>query len=258
MAFQPIVNLRTRQVFAQEALVRGAAGEGAATVLSQVTPQVRYAFDQNCRVKAIETAAALGIGQDGSSLSINFLPNAVYEAHACIRLTLLTARRNNFPLDRIIFEFTEGEELDTPHLLNIVRAYREMGFRTALDDFGAGYAGLGLLAKFLPDIVKIDMHLVRGIDADPVRRSILRGLLRILEDLSIMPVCEGIETEAECRTLLDMGVELMQGYLIARPSFAALTPPIWPEVADVYCATKEREHIRSESCLDGPFDARAV
>jgi EAL domain-containing protein (putative c-di-GMP-specific phosphodiesterase class I) len=228
IAFQPILNLRTGRVFAHEALVRGPAGEGAASVFGQVTPANRYAFDQQCRVKSIEQAAKLDLPRDGASLSINFLPNAVYEAKACIRLTLATAERHRFPLDRIIFEFTEEEQMDTRHLLNILRAYREMGFRTALDDFGAGFAGLGLLAKFQPDIVKMDMHLMRGIDSDPVRRAILRGMLRILADLGITPVCEGIETEAECRTLLDMGVELMQGYLLGRPSLGALTPPNWP------------------------------
>ncbi|MDI7776070.1 EAL domain-containing protein [Asticcacaulis sp. EMRT-3] len=230
MAFQPILNLANGTVFAQEALVRGTNGEGAGQVLGQVSDQNRYAFDQTCRVKAIELAAGLKFAEEGTSLSINFLPNAVYEPRACIRLTLATAMKCDFPLNRIIFEFTETEKLDTGHLLNILRSYRAMGFQTAIDDFGSGYAGLGLLSKFQPDLVKIDMELIRDIDTDGVKRTILSNSLKMLNDLNIRVICEGIETVGEFDVLRDMGVELMQGYLLGRPSVAALTPPAWPHV----------------------------
>src|SRR6478609_2628443 len=84
MAFQPIVDTISGRPFAYEALVRGPNGEGAATVLSQVTDQTRYAFDQACRVKAIEAAMAAGLMDGDARLSINFLPNAVYSPLACI------------------------------------------------------------------------------------------------------------------------------------------------------------------------------
>jgi len=230
MAFQPILNVGEGTVFAQEALVRGLNGEGAGQILGQVSDQNRYAFDQSCRVKAIELAAGLAFADDGTSLSINFLPNAVYEPRACIRLTLATAMKYEFPLKRIIFEFTETEKLDTNHLLNILRSYRAMGFQTAIDDFGSGYAGLGLLSKFQPDLVKIDMDLIRDIDSDSVKRTILSNTLNMLKDLDIRVICEGIETQGEFEVLRDMGVELMQGYLLGRPTVAAITPPIWPQL----------------------------
>ncbi|PXW79127.1 EAL domain-containing protein (putative c-di-GMP-specific phosphodiesterase class I) [Blastomonas natatoria] len=229
MAFQPIIDARTGNVFAHEALVRGSKGEGADQVLGHVSDESRYVFDQQCRVKAIELAASLGFAESGTNLSINFLPNAVYEPRACIRLTLTTAMKHAFPLNRIIFEFTETEKLDTNHLLNILRSYRAMGFKTAIDDFGSGYAGLGLLAKFQPDIVKIDMDLIRNIDTDRARRSILKGTLDIMADLGVEVVCEGIETLGEYQALADMGVGLMQGYLFARPALAAVSPVNWPE-----------------------------
>lgn len=228
MAFQPILNVANGTVFAQEALVRGVNGEGAGHVLGQVSEQNRYAFDQTCRVKAIELAAGLKFADEGTSLSINFLPNAVYEPRACIRLTLATAMKYDFPLKRIIFEFTETEKLDTNHLLNILRSYRAMGFQTAIDDFGSGYAGLGLLSKFQPDLVKIDMDLIRDVDTDKVKRTILSHTLKMLTDLDIKIICEGIETEGEYSVLRDMGVELMQGYFLGKPSVAALTAPLWP------------------------------
>ncbi|WP_226635885.1 EAL domain-containing protein [Brevundimonas poindexterae] len=233
MAFQPIVDVATRTVFAQEALVRGADGAGAEAVLAQVSDTNRYGFDQLCRTTAIEQAAALDLTADGASLSINFLPNAVYEPRACIRLTLDAAMRTGLPTRSIIFEFTESEAIDTDHLLNILRSYRAMGFRTAIDDFGAGYAGLGLLTRFQPDIVKLDMNLVRGIDTDPVRRIIVRNTLATLTELGIQPVCEGIETPGEYVALRDLGVTLMQGYLFARPTVGRLAEVVWPEEAAI-------------------------
>lgn len=231
MAFQPIFDVNTGVVFANEALVRGPNGEGAGTVLSKVDESNRYRFDQQCRVKAIELAARLFDPTDTTKLSINFMPNAVYEPRACIRLTLATAMKTGFPLNRIIFEFTETEKLDSVHVLNILRTYRDIGFMTAIDDFGAGYSGLNLLTHFQPDIVKLDMDLIRGIDRDPVRRVILRNTLNMLGDLNITPLCEGVETAGELSALRDLGVNLMQGYLLAKPAFESITVP--STIADV-------------------------
>ncbi|MBP1852893.1 EAL domain-containing protein [Rhizobium halophytocola] len=226
MAFQPIVDITTGAVFAHEALVRGPKGEGAGSVLGQVEEHNRYAFDQQCRVTAIELASTLFDPADNVKLSINFMPNAVYEPRACIRLTLATAMKTGFPLDRIIFEFTENEKLDTEHILNILRTYRDMGFKTAIDDFGAGHSGLGLLTHFQPDIVKLDMDIIRGIDEDPVRRKIVKHTLHMLEDLAILPICEGVETAGELIVLKDLGVSLIQGYILAKPSFESLAVPV--------------------------------
>lgn len=226
MAFQPIVDITTGDVFGHEALVRGPNGEGAGTILGQISEKSRYAFDQQCRVKAIELASNLYDPRDDVKLSINFMPNAVYEPRACIRLTLATAVKTGFPLDRIIFEFTENEHLDTQHILHILRTYREMGFKTAIDDFGAGHAGLALLAQFQPDIVKLDMDMVRGIDTDPVRRTIVKHTLRMLDELGVVPLCEGVETVGELLVLRDLGVSLIQGYVLAKPSFESLAVPI--------------------------------
>jgi len=222
MAFQPIVDVIDNRIFAHEALVRGVKGEGAGSILSAVDPDNRYAFDQQCRVKAIELASTLGLAGSGAMLSINFMPNAVYEPRACIRQTLATATRTGFPTDRIIFEFTEDEKLDTAHVLNILRTYRAMGFKSAIDDFGAGHAGLNLLAKFQPDIVKLDMELIRDIDTDAAKRSIVRHTLRMLDELGVTAICEGVETQAEMAVLLELGARFIQGYVLAKPMFEGL------------------------------------
>ena len=226
MAFQPIVDMRTREVYAYEALARGLDGGGAAQVLGQVNEDNRYQFDQACRVKAVGLAAQLGID---SHVSINFLPNAVYEAATCIRATLEAAQRFNFPTERLIFEITENERVvDREHLKRIIREYRRRGFKTAIDDFGAGYAGLNLLAEFQPDIIKLDMELVRQIDADPVRQAIVQGIMGVCKALNIEVIAEGIETLAEYRTLRSFGIYYFQGYMFARPAFEELPQVHWP------------------------------
>ncbi|SMF70877.1 EAL domain-containing protein [Allosphingosinicella indica] len=235
MAFQPIVDLATMRPYAYEALIRGLNGEGAAEVLARVTPDNLYAFDQRCRVRAIELAARAGILETGARLSINFLPNAVYSPVACIQLTLKTARELDFPTDRLVFEFTENEQmLDPDHVASIAAAYHKMGFGIALDDFGAGHAGLGLLARFQPDTVKLDMELVRGIDASLPRRVIVGGIVDMCRKLGIAVVAEGVETESELAALRALGIGYAQGYLLGRPGFEhlpAVTPPAVPEVA---------------------------
>ncbi|MDP1026898.1 EAL domain-containing protein [Sphingomonas sp. KR1UV-12] len=223
MAFQPILDIVTQRPFAFEALVRGSNGESAATVLSSVTSENRYAFDQQCRVAAIEGAVAAGILETDAKLSINFLPNAVYSPLACIQLTLKTARATKFPTERLIFEFTENEEMtDTEHVKTIIESYTKMGFGTAIDDFGAGHAGLGLLAKFQTDYIKLDMELIRGIEQSMPRRMIVEGVVRIARSLGITVIAEGVETTAEYTVLKELGIRYIQGYLLARPGFMSL------------------------------------
>jgi EAL domain-containing protein (putative c-di-GMP-specific phosphodiesterase class I) len=222
MAFQPIVDLRTGKPYAYEALVRGPNGEGAAEVLSQVNAETLYAFDQACRVAAIETAVAAGILKTNARLSINFLPNAVYSPVACIQLTLKTARAAGFPTERLIFEFTESERIEPEHLRNIVASYRQMGFETAIDDFGAGHSGLGLLADLQTDVIKLDMDLVRGIDTSLPRRLIIGSLVKLARSMNIRVVAEGVETVPELETLQNCGVRFVQGYLLAKPGLETL------------------------------------
>ncbi len=232
MAFQPIVDPGRRAIVAYEALVRGPNGEPAGSVLSRVDHANRYAFDQACRVKAIETFARLGQGGADSRLHINFMPNAVYEAETCIRATLAAARKHGLGIGRITFEATEGERVTSyDHLRGIINAYRRTGFGTAIDDFGSGYAGLGLLVEFQPDEIKIDMTLLRGIDADPVRRAVVAGIVTTARDLGITLIAEGVETAAEYAVLAGMGIDRYQGFLFARPGFNTLATAAdinWP------------------------------
>nr|WP_222928062.1 EAL domain-containing protein [Luteimonas viscosa] len=220
MAFQPVVDARDRSIYGYEALVRTAEGGGAGEVLARVEPEQLYRFDQTCRVKAIVTAAELGLRQ---RLFINFFPNAVYEPATCIRLTLLAAQMSGFPTEHLVFEAAESEEIrDQAHVARIFRDYRSRGFQTAIDDFGAGYAGLPSLTAFQPDLIKLDMGLVRGIDADSVRQAIVAGVARIASGIGSTLLAEGVETAAEYRTLREIGIDLFQGYLFGRPALERL------------------------------------
>lgn len=221
-AFQPIVSVKNQIVFAHEALARGPEGQSADSVLSQVTWENRHRFDQECRARAIEQAAALEMRE---SLSINFIPNAVANPRACIQRTLRTAADCGFDLSRLIFEVTESEKVvNADTLVRIFREYRKLGIKTAIDDFGAGYAGLNLLARFQPDIVKIDIDLIRDVDTNRTKQIIIENIVSLCEKLGIIPLAEGVETFDERDFLASVGIDLMQGFLFARPAFRAISP----------------------------------
>ena len=119
--------------------------------------------------------------------------------------------------------------IDDPVLLaEWVNAYRRRGIRIAIDDFGAGYAGLNLLADLQPDLMKLDIGLVRGIEGRGARQSIVRAIVQVSVDLGIDVVAEGVETEGELAWLADQGIDLFQGFLCARPGFECLPHVTFP------------------------------
>lgn len=220
MAFQPIVDMRDLSVFAYEALVRGPGGEPAAEVFARVTPGNRFAFDQRCRARAVELATALGLD---ARLSINIMPEAVHDPERELATTEGAARRAGIPSERIVFEASEEDRLVDPlGFRAIMSAYKRHGFMTAVDDFGDGIASLSFLADFQPDYLKLDMHLIRGIDSDKARQAIVAGIMKVAELLGSTVIAEGIETPAEMRALRDIGIPIMQGYLFAAPEFETL------------------------------------
>lgn len=222
MAFQPIVAVNEQRVWGYEALVRGPSGESAQSVLSQLTEDQLYRFDQAARVMAIETAGKL-FDDPQARLSINFMPNAVYEPQACIQQSLAAARRSNFPPANLMFEFTENERMSDPaHVEHIVRTYKTLGFLTALDDFGAGYAGLSLLARLQPDLIKVDMELLRNIHLSRPKQVIVAGIASMARELDIKLLAEGVESEAELTVLRAAGIDLFQGYYFSKPGFMSL------------------------------------
>ena len=119
---------------------------------------------------------------------------------------------------RIVVELTEYLKIDDyPQLRTALMSIRERGVRLALDDAGSGYAGLSLILKVAPDIIKLDMELIRGIDFDPVRRSLVAAVVSVSRELGATVIAEGIETKDELDTLRELGVGCGQGYFLGRP-----------------------------------------
>lgn len=225
IAFQPIVDVERREVFAHEALVRGVHGEGALQVLGRVEARHRFAFHEACRVKSIEMASMLGMQ---SRLSLNVSPNDVAGPTECFQTAIRTADRVRFPIDRLILELTEGEPVaDLPALAATFRAFQSFGFASAIDDFGAAYASFELLAAFQPDIVKLDRSFVRDIHLSAVRFTLVKGLVAICDELRIKVLAEGVETPEEVQVLRGLGVRLFQGFLFARPGIGMLPNVAW-------------------------------
>jgi EAL domain-containing protein (putative c-di-GMP-specific phosphodiesterase class I) len=218
MAFQPIVH--ATGIFAQEALVRGPRGESAESIFSRLDASNLYSFDQACRIRAIEMAAALS--SLPPRISLNLVPGAIYQPETCIQNTMAVAERVGIPLSNIIFEVSEAEKVtNRKRLVSIFREYRRHGLKTAIDDFGAGYSGLDLLSEFQPEIIKLDIALIRDIHRRRASRAIVRAIASLCQDLDILTVAEGVETQEELHVLQDLGLELFQGYLFARPALAA-------------------------------------
>ncbi len=225
-AFQPIVDVLAREVFSYEALIRGRAGEPASRVLECVPVHARHQFDEDSRTAAIALAVQLGLT---CHLNLNFLPQGLNASHTSVTSTLAAAARHSVPIDRVILEVTEGEVIaDYVHLGRQLNEFRSKGLKVAIDDFGAGYSGLNMLADFQPDQIKIDMKLVRGIEGHGPRQAIVRAIAQVCGDLGIDVIAEGVETLDEYAWFAEQGVRLFQGYLFAKPGFECLPQAHFP------------------------------
>ena len=225
-AFQPIVDANVREIFSFEALIRGPNGESAGAVMSLVSGASLGRLDRDGRVAAVMLAGELGLS---CNLNLNVLPQNVRASDADLDSLLCASQRWDIAPDRLILEVTEGEAIDDiARFATAIDEYRAVGVKVAIDDFGAGYSGLNLLADFQPDVIKLDMNLIRNIESRGPRQSIVRAVCSVCEDLGIDVIAEGVETLAEFDWLSGEGVHFFQGYLFARPGFAALPLATYP------------------------------
>lgn len=229
-AFQPIVDVRNREIISYEALVRGPHGEPSASVFAQVPSQDYMHFDDVCRRKAIHLASRLKIP---NQLNLNLHTSSIYEVDQSITATFKASRQSGIPVENIVFEVLETANLtDHRNLIKYLRLIQDFGFQTAIDDFGVGYSGLKLLVKYQPNYIKLDRDIISNIHQEHVKQSIFQGIQQICKPLSIEIVAEGVETVQEYHWLKEAGVSIFQGYYFARPAFEAL-----PDVANrVFCA----------------------
>ncbi len=218
---QPIVALRSGEVYGYEALVRAqwegqVLGAGPLLQAAAAHGQSR-SFDARARRSAIEQLyPQLGPQQ---VLFINFAPGVVYNPNICLQTTFETCREVGADFSRLLFEVTESEAFPDLRLLgSILDRYRAEGAQVALDDLGAGHTSLTFLGTLRPDIVKLDRNLVRGLHADDPRLPLVAALIRYAHALDVRVVAEGIETAEELRLVAELGSDYAQGYFLGRPA----------------------------------------
>ena len=223
--YHPIVEAANpNRIYAHECLMRGLTPEGAIvppmTILDAADEEgMIFHLDRVGRLNAIQGFADQGVG---GKAFINFNPVSVYNPIACLASTVVAAKAAGLTPDRIVFELIERSQVaDEAHLMRIVDFYRAAGYGVALDDVGAGYSGLNILSSLRPDYIKLDMHLIRGVDRDPVRQSIVGNLLDMARKLDIQTVVEGVETEGEYEFARREGADFVQGYLFGKPAAVA-------------------------------------
>jgi len=213
MAFQPIVAARTEELFAYEALVRTdeptllMPGDlfAAAERLGQVDEVGRRIRDK-VAAAVVRFPPPIHVFVNIHPLNLN--DEQLYAADAPLSRVA----------SRVVLEITERASLDgIPDTRLKITALKALGFRVAVDDLGAGYAGLGALAQMEPDVVKIDMSLVRGVDSQPTKQTVIRSMTALCRELGMGLVAEGVETVAEREALTRLGCAYLQGFLFGRP-----------------------------------------
>jgi EAL domain-containing protein (putative c-di-GMP-specific phosphodiesterase class I) len=213
LAYQPIVSWRERRVFGYEALVRSAEPALARPDdLLQAAERLHRLSDLGRAIRA-QAAAAVASAPAGATLFVN-LHAADLEDEELHDLTSPLSR----VAGRVVLEITERASLDgLKDAKRHVTSLRQMGYRIAVDDLGAGYAGLSSFALLEPEVAKLDMSIVRNVDTDTKKQSIVRSMAKLCGELGVLAITEGVETPAERSTLSELGCDLLQGYLFARP-----------------------------------------
>jgi len=219
MVYQPIVSWGQQSVVGYEALVRstepGLSEPGPLFETAETLGRVEE-LERGIHIRSVEPFEH----DTDSTLFVNLHAQDLADEALCEKDHPLAKMAH-----RVVLEVTERAQLE--ELRNTeaqIARLRDMGFRIAIDDIGAGYAGLSSFALLEPDLVKLDKTLVRGVDGAPVKHKLIKSLATLCADLDIQVVAEGVETSAERDTLLELGCDLFQGYLFSRPSRSLNVP----------------------------------
>jgi EAL domain-containing protein (putative c-di-GMP-specific phosphodiesterase class I) len=221
MAFQPLVSVSAQEVVAYEALLR--TGEptlphpgavlNAAERLGRLFQLGRTIRARIAGIMDVCPAPAVYVNLHGRDL----LDDQLYSAEAPLSAFA----------SRVVLEITERASLEEVKGFETrARELRQLGYRLAVDDLGAGYAGLTSFAQLEPEVVKFDMSLVRGIDRSPVRQRLVGAMTAVFREMTTVVVAEGVETPAERDTLVRLGCDILQGYLFAKPE-SGFPKPKW-------------------------------
>lgn len=221
--FQPIVHTTSPgEIFAYECLLRGLETDAALITPDRLFGAARAGgklaeLDQNARLMAIQSAAQRGID---TRIFVNFSPRSISDPQRCLESTVAATTASGIAHEQFVFEVVESDEIaDMNDLLKILNYFRDAGYGVALDDLGAGYSSLNLMAELKPDFIKLDMGLIRNVDKDLYKSRVASKLLELARELDVKTVVEGVETVGEWQWVLEHGADFAQGYLFARPRF---------------------------------------
>jgi EAL domain-containing protein (putative c-di-GMP-specific phosphodiesterase class I) len=211
MAYQPIVAWRTREVIAYEALVR--SSEASLPHPGALFHAAESLGELGTLGRAIRALSPGPFADRNERLFLNLHAHDLMDDDLFSATSELTAMAH-----RVTLEITERASLEglsgVPRRIADLRA---MGFTIAIDDIGAGYAGLTSFAQLEPDVAKLDMSLIRDVHRVPTKQRLIRSFREICDDLGIVLVCEGVETREERDCMLELGCDVFQGYLFGRP-----------------------------------------
>jgi EAL domain-containing protein (putative c-di-GMP-specific phosphodiesterase class I) len=219
--FQPIVELTTGRAYGREALMRGRLGavevRGGELMAAAEAHDALFSFDYRARTAALETG--LPLLPDGEVLFVNLDPRAALDVDATVRTTWPVVARMNADPSRICIEVIKPERCaDRDMLAEMVDAHRKRGAQIALDDLSCGTEALLCLEILKPNIAKIDMALTAGIQHSEARRKLIAALVELAHEQGAQVVAEGIERVDEYETMLELGVDLGQGFYFGQPT----------------------------------------
>lgn len=247
-AFQPIVELSTGKVFGYETLMRGHDRLGFDTPLELLDTAVEgghlLALEQMLAARALAKFAMVPDFAH-STLFVNLDGRLIQDGEQIVERLLQQLRQADIPPSSVCFELTERfDNTSAPKFATLMQTMRKAGFKLAIDDFGVGHAEIKLLCDFPVDYLKIDRHFISGLDESPRKRHLVRNIVNIAHVLGIRVIAEGVETEAECLACREFGVDMVQGWFIARPTtFISELQPAFPHLADLGRARRSSQSL---------------
>ncbi|MEN4645112.1 diguanylate phosphodiesterase [Pantoea agglomerans] len=228
-AFQPIVDPFACEIVSLEALLRGPQGESPLDYFARLSREQLYQLD--LRSKKIAFAQAKQLGIEGMTLSINLLPMTLVEVPDAVPFLLDEIAAQGLVPEQIMVEFTENEIISQPEAFEAaIRQLKAAGISLALDDFGAGFAGLSLLTRIQPDKIKIDRTIIADVHKSGPKQAIIHAILKCCSSLEIGVIAEGIEQPEEWMWLEAAGVTQFQGFLFSKPVLNGVAAVAWPEL----------------------------
>jgi len=220
--FQPIISLRDGSVLGHEALSRITCESEIINpdMLFSIAGKYNRLWDLEllCRTKALEAAYKFMIPPYSKKLFINVNPNTMHDENFRKGFTKEFLMQYDITPHNVIFEITERNVItDMNGFRATIDHYKSQDYRIAIDDAGAGYSGLNLISDVNPNYIKLDMKLIRGIDSDSLKFALVKGMVEFSKVSNIFLIAEGIETYKELDTLVNLGAQYGQGYLIQKP-----------------------------------------